>query len=133
MAFWIAYILTRPLGACLGDFLTLDRYPTYSGADNCFPVDSTSDDVGCEDPDIFCVTNCASYSNCTDVTLTCPVNRNPCNNLEPTCYTPLPCNDCWGLEGLKQTNIAFAAAVVVLVTLLTITRYDVIIKPIQPI
>ena len=27
LCFWLIYILTRPLGACLGDFLTAHRTP----------------------------------------------------------------------------------------------------------
>lgn len=70
-AFWVAYILTRPLGASIGDLLTAKRYPEYDPA-NCNPIGTSSDDVGCSDPDVFCITNCANFKNCTDVTLTCP-------------------------------------------------------------
>lgn len=46
LAFWIAYVLTRPLGASIGDLLTADRYPTFDPT-NCQPVNTTSDIVGC--------------------------------------------------------------------------------------
>ena len=60
LCFWLVYILTRPLGACIGDFLTASRYVEYDPT-NCNDIGSSPDDVGCEDPDVFCVTNCASY------------------------------------------------------------------------
>jgi hypothetical protein len=123
LAFWIAYVLTRPLGASIGDLLTADRYVSYDPT-NCNPLDATSDVVGCADGDIFCITNCANFFNCTDLILTCPPGPNTCLDLQPTCYTPLACPDCWGLEGIMQTNIAFAGAFSVLVLILTITRYD---------
>lgn len=169
LLFWLAYILTRPLGGSIGDFLASDRWPQYDPT-NCNPVGTTSDVVGCSDPDVFCITSCASYPivttsgnlrmlaatttaapkattapvttaapttsaddslpasmTCPDPTLTCPYGYNTCNDLEATCYTPLACDNCWGLEGISQTNIAFGVAVVVFVTFLALTRYDVIL------
>jgi uncharacterized membrane-anchored protein len=58
-AFWLAYVLTRPLGASVGDLLTADRYPTYAAS--CFSFNTTSDLVGCVDPDVYCITNCDLY------------------------------------------------------------------------
>jgi uncharacterized membrane-anchored protein len=40
LAFWIAYILTRPLGASIGDLLTADHYPTFDPT-TCSPVNTT--------------------------------------------------------------------------------------------
>jgi hypothetical protein len=123
LCFWLAYILTRPLGASIGDWLTADRYPSYDPT-NCHDIGANSNDTNCQDPDVFCITSCSSYENCTDSTLTCPPGPNTCLDLQPTCYTPLACDKCWGFEGIMQTNIAFAVSVVVVVTILAITRYD---------
>lgn len=124
LTFWIAYILTRPLGASIGDLLTADRYPSYGDSTTCFDIDTSPDGVGCSDPDVFCITNCGKYEYCTNTDLTCPPGPNTCLDLQPTCYTPLACPDCWGLEGIMQTNIAFACAFIALVIILAVTRYD---------
>lgn len=73
LTFWIAYVLTRPLGASIGDLLTADRYPSYDPS-NCSDIGSSPDDVGCTDPDVYCITNCIAYypSSCNDTSLTCP-------------------------------------------------------------
>ena len=84
--------------------------------------------VGCSDPDIFCITNCANFPTlCND--LTCPYGYNTCTDLQPTCFTPLACPECWGLDGIVQTNIAFAVAAIVLVAILTFTKWDIIKTP----
>jgi hypothetical protein len=93
LAFWIAYILTRPLGASIGDFLTADHYPTFDPT-TCSPVNTTEADLGCLDPDLYCVTNSS------DPDLACPEGPNTCSDQQPTCYTPLACDRCWGWEGI---------------------------------
>jgi uncharacterized membrane-anchored protein len=142
LTFWIAYILTRPLGAAIGDFLTADRYPSYSGdiADcsksnyilgSTTTIDDFQSSVCDATGDTACITNCDQYGNCTvDADSTCPFadGRNVCPDLYLTCYTPLACDRCWGLEGIVQTNIAFSCAVVVAVIAITITGYDQIVK-----
>ena len=107
-------MLTRPLGASVGDLLTALRGNTFDPL-NCVPVGTSVNDTGCTDPDVFCIT---SYDNSTlacDNTATCdnstsflngtnsscydfctlPVcpdgpYSNPCDAGEPTCYTPPP-------------------------------------------
>lgn len=58
LCFWIAYVLTRPLGASIGDLLTADRYPSYADPPNCNPFNTTVDMVGCAAGDVYCITNC---------------------------------------------------------------------------
>eukprot|EP00798_Chlamydomonas_sp_ICE-L_P016298 gene16298-22486_t len=52
--FTIAYVLTRPLGASVGDLLTAPKGNEYA-LDSCAWVGASEEDTGC-DTDIFCIT-----------------------------------------------------------------------------
>jgi len=114
LAFWIAYVTTRPLGASVGDLLTADRYATFSG--DCYPASlSSTSDIYCDDEGELCTTG-----------VDCPPDGgdNPCANGELTCVVPLECDDCFGFEAIVAVNIVFAIVVVILVTYLTIKKPD---------
>ena len=49
LAFWVAYVATRPLGASVGDFLTQDPTPTFGG--DCF---DSADNATCDAGDDSC-------------------------------------------------------------------------------
>jgi len=139
--FWIAYVLTRPLGATMGDFLTQPGGIQYDPT-ACTDIGTNETDVGCVDPDVYCITVCDSYpvfDNCSawfaldnttmccpDPTLTCPPGwiANTCGALQPTCFTPLACDYCWGLDGALATNICFGIAFIALVAYLTWSKKD---------
>eukprot|EP00798_Chlamydomonas_sp_ICE-L_P014537 gene14537-20576_t len=190
LCFWIAYVLTRPLGASVGDLLTAPKGNAYA-LDTCAWVGASEEDTGC-DTDICCITpyylstfecnTCsppppspafppnprhphspppphnshppplagrhllqdaaaADYApaapDCWDICganwtdAFCPEGPypNPCDAGVSTCYTPLACEHCWGLDGLTATNIAFGVAIFVLVVYLTWSGIDKIPPP----
>jgi len=145
LAFWIAYVLTRPLGATAGDFLTANdsvQYEGYDSGNDCWNVQAypnitigtinggnfTIDqlDVMADD---FCDSVVSGSLPCIYGT-DCPPHYTPadaacpCVSGELTCYTPLACDACVGLNQVLVTNVVFACIVVVLVVFLTITKID---------
>jgi hypothetical protein len=60
LCFWLVYILTRPLGASIGDFLAADKYPQYDPT-NCNDPGTNTTVVGCSDGDVYCIINCNKY------------------------------------------------------------------------
>jgi len=109
LAFWIAYILTRPLGASIGDLLTGDANPIFSG--DCGNSTYTPE---CATDDTFCITG-----------QDCPTQGdNSCAFNASTCYTPLSCDRCQGLEAVVATNVVFSAVVIIIVIYLHISKLD---------
>jgi uncharacterized membrane-anchored protein len=108
LAFWIAYVLTRPLGASVGDLLTGDAGPTFSG--DC----GNTTAVVCATDDVFCITG-----------QDCPTSGdNTCAFNTSTCYTPLACDNCQGFEAVLVTNVVFSIVVVAIVIYLHISKID---------
>ena len=126
-SFWTIYVATRPLGASLGDWLTGDRYATFSGTcwdsyvDSMDPAGASTSNATCADDGLD---DCVVGDDC-------PIgDYSPCVTGQVTCVTPLACDNCWGYGGVVETNAAFACCVVVLVAYLTFSKYDLEKKPV---
>jgi len=122
LTFWICYILTRPLGASVGDLLTADSSPTFDDS-FCVPFNTTNYNETYYDP-ITNTLDCGPDGSSCAIGVDCP-SGSSCNGTL-TCYTPLPCDRCYGAEQVIATNVVFSAIVVGLVIFLCVTKKDVL-------
>ena len=118
LAFWIAYVLTRPLGASVGDLLTQPPAPYYT--DICGPFESPFYNISTFD--------CQGDNPCISGEFDggCPVQNAAWNQSCPkgnmTCYADLACPDCWGIEAGSTPTIVFAVAAGLIIVYMTFTN-----------
>lgn len=110
LCFWIAYVLTRPLGASVGDLLTASPGPLYESG-ICGAVGSSLDDIDCGD-DEPCISGVDCEGEPDDWLAECPEGA-------PTCFTPLACDRCWGVDAAVATNAVFGVSAVLIIAFLT--------------